>query len=149
MRFALVSVLLTLGRISQFLSNSQNENLKKSQQVFVKLIWNNTFFWLFSLQILHNSRSFQLAAGCSRQPRPQHGGVFYPAWAWKAERPQRSQSSGLAAVHAARALHASASAPAAPCCVSSLRPLCRSGLLCNEVKHFDPFGTFYSSQGGH
>lgn len=67
---------------------------------------------------------------------------FYPVWASnsKAERPQRSQSSWLAAVHAARALHTSVSASSAPSCVSSVRPLFRSWILCNEAKHFDLFG---------
>lgn len=80
---------------------------------------------------------------CTRQPWLLHGGVFFTPCG----RPTRrlrglrgAKSSWLAGVHAARALHASASASSAPRCVSSVRPLYRPWILRNEVKHSDLFG---------
>lgn len=125
------------------------------QHAFAKLIWNKTLAFS-SPQNLHSqpgpASSWQRAVYDSfvrivssvlgsRGERNTEV-FFYPVWASnsKAERPQRSRSSWLAAVHAARALHTSVSASSAPSCVSSVRPLFRSWILCNEAKHFDLFG---------
>lgn len=74
---------------------------------------------------------------------------FYPVWASnsRAERPQRSRSSWLAAVHAARALHASVRASSAPSWVSPVRPLFRFRILCDGAKHFNLLGIILLHSG--